>query len=298
MVRCPVCGSEVPEKSPSCPTCGYVFGVRPSSKVAPQTALIKVKVLSSPDSNVVGRVFEFRSSTVKVGRAPSNHVVISDPYVSRRHLELKVDGGKLYVRDLGSSNGTYLVRGGELVEVSGEPLELPRKATLRVGLYSYVEVEYSVEKAASPGEKGEVVLVDASNLCRSVESPDISILVKAVEKLRSMGFEEVFIVYDSNLPAILYPDSSNPHREFTAHLKEALRGVKILSAPAGVTADSEIVRLARDLASRGVKPLIFSNDKFEDYWEEMPSLRSEEYFLRFAVKEGELVILRGGEGLV
>jgi hypothetical protein len=44
---------------------------------------------------------------VLVGRDPGCGVVLTDPTVSRRHAELRVDGGVCRVRDLGSTNGTY-----------------------------------------------------------------------------------------------------------------------------------------------------------------------------------------------
>jgi len=43
-----------------------------------------------------------------VGRDPSCDFVVIDPRVSRRHLEIDLDGAKLRFRDLGSSNGTLL----------------------------------------------------------------------------------------------------------------------------------------------------------------------------------------------
>jgi Inner membrane component of T3SS, cytoplasmic domain/Protein of unknown function (DUF3662) len=43
-----------------------------------------------------------------VGRDPACDLVLSDPRVSRRHLEIVPDGAVLRFRDLGSSNGTIL----------------------------------------------------------------------------------------------------------------------------------------------------------------------------------------------
>ncbi|MGE0712376.1 MAG: SpoIIE family protein phosphatase [Planctomycetota bacterium] len=48
-------------------------------------------------------------STVSIGRAPENDVVVKDDMVSRRHALIERDpGGALRVRDLKSFNGTYL----------------------------------------------------------------------------------------------------------------------------------------------------------------------------------------------
>jgi len=42
-----------------------------------------------------------------VGRAPTCDLPVFDPTISRRHAELVVDGDKLRIRDLESSNGTF-----------------------------------------------------------------------------------------------------------------------------------------------------------------------------------------------
>ena len=37
------------------------------------------------------------------------HIYISSPTVSRPHAELKIKNGRVYLRDLGSTNGIYIV---------------------------------------------------------------------------------------------------------------------------------------------------------------------------------------------
>jgi adenylate cyclase len=56
-----------------------------------------------------GQQFELREGTpLVVGRAPSSDIPIFDPTISRRHAELVIDDSGVRVRDLGSSNGTFL----------------------------------------------------------------------------------------------------------------------------------------------------------------------------------------------
>lgn len=43
-----------------------------------------------------------------VGRAPTSDIPVFDPTISRRHAELITDDRTVHVRDLGSSNGTFL----------------------------------------------------------------------------------------------------------------------------------------------------------------------------------------------
>src|SRR5207247_4729456 len=43
-----------------------------------------------------------------VGRAPTSDIPVIDPTISRRHAEVHCDGSTVQVRDLGSSNGTFV----------------------------------------------------------------------------------------------------------------------------------------------------------------------------------------------
>lgn len=54
------------------------------------------------------RVQEFSVARVLIGRADEADFRLDDPNVSRRHAVLFWDRGRLYLRDLGSTNGTYL----------------------------------------------------------------------------------------------------------------------------------------------------------------------------------------------
>ena len=57
------------------------------------------------------------SGTVLVGRAATSDAPIYDPTISRRHAELQLTAGGVFVRDLGSSNGTFL-NGARVTEAS------------------------------------------------------------------------------------------------------------------------------------------------------------------------------------
>ena len=43
------------------------------------------------------------------------HIYISSPTVSRPHAELKIKNGRIYLRDLGSTNGIYIVDNDSLI---------------------------------------------------------------------------------------------------------------------------------------------------------------------------------------
>lgn len=68
-----------------------------------------------------------------VGRAGGEvgaDVEIADPSLSRRHAELVANGPAWVLRDLGSTNGTWV---GDRQLVAGEPAELVSGMTLRFG---------------------------------------------------------------------------------------------------------------------------------------------------------------------
>ncbi len=48
-----------------------------------------------------------------IGR--EGHIDINDASVSKQHLEIQIIGGEVYLRDLNSTNGTFLVKNGRLV---------------------------------------------------------------------------------------------------------------------------------------------------------------------------------------
>ncbi len=44
-----------------------------------------------------------------------DHIYINSPTVSRRHAAMKIKNGRIYLRDLDSTNGTYLIENDSLV---------------------------------------------------------------------------------------------------------------------------------------------------------------------------------------
>ncbi len=59
-----------------------------------------------------------REQTFRIGRARDCDIVLADDSVSRYHAELSyIDGGKLFLTDCHSSNGTALVSGGREIRV-------------------------------------------------------------------------------------------------------------------------------------------------------------------------------------
>ncbi len=73
------------------------------------------------------RAVALDADVVSVGKDPANDLVLADPFVSARHLRLERRGGRWWVRDLGSTNGTLV--GGMRVSDA----ELPAGAVVTLG---------------------------------------------------------------------------------------------------------------------------------------------------------------------
>lgn len=71
---------------------------------------------------VDGRAVPVTGPVTVIGRGAEADIVVDDPGVSRRHAEVRVDGGRIRVVDLDSTNGTYVdgerVRTGDLTDGS------------------------------------------------------------------------------------------------------------------------------------------------------------------------------------
>jgi transcriptional regulator of acetoin/glycerol metabolism len=85
-------------------------------------------IAKAPD----GRSFPVEVDALVVGRDPGAHMVVADPEVSAFHCELRAVSEGILVKDLGSTNGTFLgsVRVREATIVSPTELTVGRSAIL------------------------------------------------------------------------------------------------------------------------------------------------------------------------
>lgn len=83
--------------------------VRGSSKrgaVAPATASEASE--QNPIIDIDGDRYILTGATTVIGRGSASDIVVNDPGVSRRHLELQVTPNGVIARDLNSTNGTFV----------------------------------------------------------------------------------------------------------------------------------------------------------------------------------------------
>ncbi|MCS6797055.1 MAG: sigma 54-interacting transcriptional regulator [Myxococcota bacterium] len=106
----------------------------------------RLTVVEGPDA---GRAVEVGPVPLTVGADACCDLVLSDPAVSSRHVQLVVDEQGLCVRDLGSTNGTYVE------ELRVGVVHLRQPASIRVG--------QSVLRVEQTGEERTLALSRATN---------------------------------------------------------------------------------------------------------------------------------------
>lgn len=87
---------------------------------------LRVEVCSGPDT---GRTIASDSGAISVGTAAGNDLVLTDNTVSRFHLEVRRQAGRILAVDLGSTNGTRI--GSAVLQSSSATVD--PKTTLSVG---------------------------------------------------------------------------------------------------------------------------------------------------------------------
>lgn len=86
--------------------------------------------------------------TYTIGRRPTNHIVIADPYVSGSHAILVVESGAITIEDVGSTNGTF-VDDTKLIAHVAAPLSFGVKVQIGQNTF-HVE---GVTQSAAPEEE-------------------------------------------------------------------------------------------------------------------------------------------------
>src|SRR5438445_773763 len=81
---------------------GTVIGVQRRGELREQRMRLIVE-----RNGPVGKSLEL-GAMVRIGKAPDNDLIIDHPTLSRYHCELRRDGERFLVADMGSTNGTFL----------------------------------------------------------------------------------------------------------------------------------------------------------------------------------------------
>lgn len=143
---------------------GRIVLTPPKSTGKPQ---ITITVLAGPEQ---GQVFKIARPTTTMGRSNTCEVVITDPLVSRQHCQIILGMGGISLRDLASTNGTFL-NGARVTE---SPLR--NQDVISVGgtrLRFAVEVTKDTEESKTPkidelAHKKLLTLYEVGNIVNSV----------------------------------------------------------------------------------------------------------------------------------
>lgn len=94
--------------------------------------MIELEVI---EGHTPGRVFKLSRDVSFIGRAPVNEVALDDAHVSGRHARVVQGLDSATLEDLGSTNGTCVVRGEETFELNevGDAVELQSGDVIQLG---------------------------------------------------------------------------------------------------------------------------------------------------------------------
>ena len=82
---------------------------------------------------VTGRSHELKAEKTTVGRIEDNTFQIPDPSVSSHHCEVVLKGNDVVIRDLNSTNGTF-INGQQITEATLKPSQILRLGQVEVRL--------------------------------------------------------------------------------------------------------------------------------------------------------------------
>jgi hypothetical protein len=116
-------------------------------------------VLEILDGDRAGEVIPVADRPLRIGRKPGNDIVLADEKTSGVHAEVVVEGDRHVLRDLGSTNGTFLdgKRVSEIVLTPGDVVTLGR-----------LRVKFRAEGEAASSDPGELAVrrLDAGRVGR------------------------------------------------------------------------------------------------------------------------------------
>lgn len=95
---------------------------------------------------LTGKTFELKPEVTTVGRLPDNALQIPEASVSSHHCEVQMRGNDLFVRDLDSTNGTF-INGEKIKEGVVKPGQI-----LRLGMVD-MRLETGDSQAAAASQK-------------------------------------------------------------------------------------------------------------------------------------------------
>lgn len=110
---CPKCSAVVPPSAKFCPACGYGLSTgargrsRTSSYAIPRIGG-GIRLIRIDEAGTELSSHAVNQAEMAIGRQGTEIEFSDDPYLSPRHAELNLRDDKLFLRDVGSRNGTWI----------------------------------------------------------------------------------------------------------------------------------------------------------------------------------------------
>lgn len=115
---CTQCNSELDKSWDSCPYCAQAAMAQAPAPAAQKTQAFMLDPVSAGSVQLLGwlvpvkgpqrgELYTLAPHSI-IGTDPTCQIVLADQYMSSKHAEIKAEGGVWVLRDLGSTNGTYV----------------------------------------------------------------------------------------------------------------------------------------------------------------------------------------------
>jgi len=124
--------------------------------------MVKLVVLSE---GLTGLTYELKVDKTTIGRFEDNAFQIAEPSVSSHHCELIQRGSDIVVKDLNSTNGTF-VNGEKITEAALKPGQILRLGQVEMRLESGTGTMAAAAPLKKPLEKTMVIGIQAQALDR------------------------------------------------------------------------------------------------------------------------------------
>ncbi len=182
--------------------------------------MLRLNVREGPDE---GKVLEHSGDLASLGSAADNDLRLTDRFVSRHHGQFAFAGGAWSYRDLGSTNGSAVEKGGRRtpVRAGDEPVELAPGDLVIAGrtvleFQTVAEPLTAAAEVAAEGELGRTVVATRTlsdlqkSRQRQLESQDELAIGFELEKGISLAFEPEEML-DAMLGSVLAAFPSATH---------------------------------------------------------------------------------------
>ena len=131
---------------------------------------MKLSLIVFASGKPEGKVIPILLPQFVIGRGPECNLRPASPMISKRHCALLVRGGKVYLRDFDSTNGTFV----NDKPVKGE-VELCHEDVLKVGPLSFkvhIEATIPTTKPGGPPAKKKAMSLDEDSIADLLLSLD------------------------------------------------------------------------------------------------------------------------------